>query len=276
MATTRRGLPNPKSIVMEIPFSPGGLLSPAEITAIAPKYRIIRTNEVDGYETKPSKLEVAQSLAPPAAAKAKKPKKGKKPKKPPAGAGENFKGTSRKASKLSIADAPLEKFTDLADLLKSLVADSVMKKKKISTEATSKRVPEEERNVRVDVWLYAASVEDDNDYHLILGRDPDAEGKAQYMTMELSGLPPANAKSREALEKARTDFKKFFAKHFAGNLPGKSYDFYDPPIEVQIEGSLFFDANHATGSKPGPQSLRKDMPTVWEVHPISKIKLTAP
>lgn len=277
MATTRRGLPNPKSIVMEIPFSPAGLLSMAEMTAVEPKYRIIRTNEVDGYETKPSKLEVAQSLAPPAA-KAKKPKKGKKkPKKPaPSAGGDGFKGTSRRASKLSISEAKMEKFTDLADLLKTLVADKVMAKKKISTDAMSKRVPEEERNVRVDVWIYAASVEDDNDYHLILGRDPDASGSAQYMTMELSGLPAANAKSREALEKARTEFKKFFAKHFAGNLPGKSYDFYDPPIEVQIEGSLFFDANHATGSKPGPQSLRKDMPTVWEVHPISKIKLTAP
>ncbi|HYC59274.1 MAG TPA: hypothetical protein VEK79_06870 [Thermoanaerobaculia bacterium] len=269
MATTRRGLPNPKSVVMEIPFSPAGILSMAEISQVTPKYRIIRTNEVDGYETTPSKLEVAEALSP-AAAKAKKKKKGK------AGGGDNFKGTSRKASKLSISDAKLEKFADLADLLKTLVDDKVMAKKKISTEATSKRVAQEERNVRVDVWIYAASVEDDNDYHLILGRDPDAEGKAVYMTMELSGLPPANAKSRQALEKARTDFKKFFTKHFAGNLPGKSYDFYDPPIEVQIEGSLFFDANHATGSKPGPQSLRKDMPTVWEVHPISKIKLTAP
>ncbi len=283
MATnaTRPGLPNPKSVVMEIPFAPAGVLSMAEVSPAAPKYRILRTNEVDGYEKKPSKLEVAQSLAPETFAleAAKKPKKGKKKKgkaKPKAAGGELFKGTSRRASKTSIADATMQKFSDLADLIATLVSDSVMKKKKISTEATSKRVPEEERNIRVPVWIYAASVEDDNDYHLILGRDPNGGGAEVYMTMELSGLPPANAKSRAALEKARDDFKKFFAKHFAGNLPGKSYDFYDPPIQVEIEGSLFFDANHATGSKPGPQSLRPKMPTVWEVHPISKIKLTAP
>ena len=283
MATsgTRPGLPNPKSVVMEIPFSPAGVLSMAEISPAEPKYRILRTNEVDGYEKKPTKLEVAQSLAPESfaleAAKKPKKKKGKaKPKpKPPAG-GELFKGTSRKASKLSISDAKLQKFNDLQDLIATMVGDKVMAKKKISTDANSKRVPEEDRNVRVPVWIYAASVEDDNDYHLILGRDPNGGGAEVYMTMELSGLPPANAKSRAALEKARADFKKFFAKHFAGNLPGKSYDFYDPPIQAEIEGSLFFDANHATGSKPGPQSLRPKMPTVWEVHPISKIKLTAP
>ena len=66
---------------------------------------------------------------------------------------------------------------------------------------------------------------------------------------------------------ARDDYKAFFGS----NLPGMSYDFYDPPIPVEIEGSLFFDMSHATGSKPGPSSLRDDIPTIWEIHPISKI-----
>src|SRR5688572_21177095 len=128
MATnaTRPGLPNPKSVVMEIPFAPAGVLSMAEISPAAPKYRILRTNEVDGYERKPSKLEVAQSLAPetfaPAAAKKPKKKKGKgKPKPPKVAGGELFKGTSRRASKTSIADATMQKFTDLADLIATLV-----------------------------------------------------------------------------------------------------------------------------------------------------------
>jgi hypothetical protein len=38
-----------------------------------------------------------------------------------------------------------------------------------------------------------------------------------------------------------------------------------------VEGSLFFDMSHATGGKPGPQDLRKDIPTIWEVHPITRI-----
>ena len=65
-------------------------------------------------------------------------------------------------------------------------------------------------------------------------------------------------------------FKNFFG---ASRLPGFTYDFYDPPIPVKIEGSPFFDMTHATGSRPGPQSLKSRMPTIWEVHPLTSIKL---
>ena len=58
---------------------------------------------------------------------------------------------------------------------------------------------------------------------------------------------------------------------FASNLPGGTYDYYDPPIPVEVEGSLFFDMTHATGQRPGPQSLKSRMPTIWEVHPITKM-----
>lgn len=267
MATSnaRPGLPNPKSIVAELPFSAGGLEATGA-EAAAPAYRILRTNEVDGYETKPSKAAVAEAMF--VEAKKKAP-------------GENFGGTSRRAAKLSISDAKFEKFTDVGALIATLPAHAAMKKKIKSGEIVPKdpksnRVAEEKRNVRIECFLYAASREDDNDYHLILGRDPDAGGDPVYMTMELSGLPPANMKSHEALKSAREAFKKYFAKFFNGELPGTSYDFYDPPIRVQLEGSLFWDASHASGSRPGPQSLRADMPVVWEVHPISKMKLFAP
>lgn len=29
--------------------------------------------------------------------------------------------------------------------------------------------------------------------------------------------------------------------------------------------------SHAGGGSPGPPSLHADMPTVWEIHPVSKI-----
>ncbi len=262
MATsnTRPGLPNPKSIVAELPFSAAGLEA-VGAEAAAPAYRILRTNEVDAYEAKPSKAAVAEAMV--LEAKKKAP-------------GENFGGTSRRIAKLSVVDAKFEKFADVAALIATLPAHAAMKKKKIPTDAKSNRVDEEKRNVRIDCFLYAASREDDNDYHLILGRDPDAGGDPVYMTMELSGLPPANMKSHEALKAAREAFKKFFAKFFNGEIPGTTYDFYDPPIKVQIEGSLFWDASHSSGSRPGPQSLRPKMPVVWEVHPISKMKLFPP
>lgn len=216
-------------------------------------FRIMRTNEVDAYEDLPTVAGgLNQFLAAAAAA-------------PP---GDNFEGTSRKAAKLSIANAPLQTFSDLRKLIKSLTPDEVMIKRepRIKTTATSNRVAEEKRNVRVRAFLYAASREDDNDYHLIIGRDPDMTPEL-YMTMELSGLPPKTSASFKKLKAARDAYKEFFGD----NLPGLSYDFYDPPIPVKIEGSLFFDMSHAAGQRPGPQSLKSRMPTIWEVHPITKI-----
>ncbi|MCM3872924.1 MAG: hypothetical protein ND895_19765 [Pyrinomonadaceae bacterium] len=214
-------------------------------------YRIIRTNEVDAYEKAAKSMETLNAAL--AAAEA-------------APVGDAFKGTARKAAKLSIANAPTKTFTDLKTLVNSLPKHEDMLKLKIKTTATSDRVAQEKHNVRGKVFLYAASREDDRDFHLILGRDPDSSPEV-YMTMELSGLPPESKPSFAKLKAARDAFKAFFG----ADLPGLSYDFYDPPIPVRIEGSLFWDASHAKGSRPGPKSLKSRMPVVWEVHPITKI-----
>ena len=99
-----------------------------------------------------------------------------------------------------------------------------------------------------------------------MGRDAQAVPE-MYMTIEVSGLPPASRPSFATLKAARTAYKDFFGSQ----LPGFSYDFYDPPIPVEIEGSLFFDMSHSSGQRPGPASLRDDIPTIWEVHPVTKI-----
>ena len=263
MATTT-GAPNPKSIVHVIPFS----AAPAALAAAGPgagagpappvaKYTVLRTNEVDGYEKAIPKSAAGLGMAAAAAA-------------PP---GDDFAGKSRKASKISIADATTEKFADVRALIATLPSKKAMTtdhKPKITTAATSKRAKEERRNVRVDGWLYAASRENDNDFHVIIGTDPAAGGKPMFLNVEISGLPPSGAASFAKLKATRTEFKKFFGAHPAG-IPGTSYDFYQPPVPVRIDGSLFFDINHATGQKPGPQSLRKNIPTIWEIHPITKI-----
>jgi hypothetical protein len=184
---------------------------------------------------------------------------------------DDYHGVDRKAAKLSIADAETEGFSDLNDLLSSLPAKSVMTDHdpEIKTTATSNRVDEEKRNVRVSCFLYAATQENDRDYHLILGRPPGATPE-KYMTMELSGLPPKGFPAFAKLSAARRAFKQFFSD---GQLPHpRGYDFYNPPIPVVIEGSLFFDMTHAHGEGPGPKSLRPKMPVIWEVHPITKIE----
>ena len=250
----RAGMPALDSIIGVRPLTPPAAPGAPGAPGAAPTsaYRIITTNEVDAYEAGATPHEILAAGAPA----------------PPAPAGDNFAGTARKAAKLSIANAPTEKFKDLKSLITSLIADSAMiaHVPKIKTTATSDRVKEEKRNVSVKVFLYAASREADNDFHLILGRDPKATPEI-YMTMELSGLPPASSASFAKLNAARDAFKAFFGT----NLPGTTYDFYDPPIPVDIEGSLFFDMTHATGQHPGPKSLKSRIPTIWEVHPITKI-----
>ena len=249
----RTGMPAQDSIIDVKPLMlPAAALAATAEALKAPTYRIIKTNEVDAYEQGATAQE---TLAPTFAAAA-------------APTGDKFKGTARKAAKLSIANAPVKKYKDLKNLIKTLPADDDMKNRvpKIKTTATSNRVKEEKRNVRVNVFLYAASSEDDNDFHLILGRDPDTTPE-MYMTMELSGLPSSSSASFEKLKAARDAFKAFFGD----DLPGTRYEFYDPPIPVRIEGSLFWDASHSSGQRPGPKSLKSRMPTVWEVHPITKI-----
>jgi hypothetical protein len=217
------------------------------------KYRVIETNMVDAYEEAagPGGVMSLEALA-----------------KKPTPRGDGFKGTARRAAKISIARAPTEEFDDVKDLIAALTPDAQMKKLKppIKTDAKSNRVAEEKRNVRVRAFLYAASREDDNDFHLIIGRGPKAK-EPMYMTMELSGLPPSGNASYARLKAARAAYKEFFGSA----LPGLTYKVYKPPIPVEIEGSLFFDMSHAKGSKPGPRIYKDDMPTVWEVHPITKI-----
>jgi hypothetical protein len=248
----RTGMPAQDSIISVRPLITAEAIAAAEAIAV-PTYRIIQTNEVDAYEKAATSMETLNAAV--AAAEA-------------APVSDKFDGTARKAAKLSIADAPTKTFNDLKTLVNSLPAHEDMKNHnpKIKTTATSNRVAEEKRNVRIKVFLYAASREDDNDFHLILGRDPNS-GPELYMTMELSGLPPASSASFDKLKAARDAFKAFFD----ADVPGLTYDFYDPPIRVRIEGSLFWDASHSTGSRPGPKSLKSRMPTVWEVHPITKI-----
>ncbi len=187
---------------------------------------------------------------------------------------DDFEGTARRASKLSIFKSAPEEFGDLNDLIKTLPAHEAMvkHKPKITIQPDSNRVSEEMRNVKVQAFLYAASREEDNDFHLIIGRDPKESTKV-FMTMEISGLPtkgvpPFDKKTFDTLKSARDAYKGFFKN----NLPGLGYDFYPNPVPITIAGSLFFDMSHAKDSRPGPSKLRPFMPVVWEVHPVIEIE----
>jgi hypothetical protein len=208
------------------------------------KYRILKTSEIDAYEKPKPPEEIAMAKAT---------------------AGDNFAGTDRRDAKLSIVSAATEQFADLQNLVGSLTPDDAMvdHDPEITRDPDSPRVSEEQRNVRVSAFLYAASRETDNDFHFIVGRDPNAS--PTYMNMELSGLPPSTSSTFARLNAARDAYKAFIGDQ----LPGAGYHHYDPPIPIEVEGSLFFDITHATGPHPGPAKLRPE--TIWEVHPISHI-----
>lgn len=248
---SRRGMPALDSIHNVVKFK---------------SFKIVKSTEIDSYEESPSARALQKALMgrqPSSAALAKAMKKA-------APKGDNFGGTQRKAAKISIAKGRTKTFKTVSTLIASLPTDDQMikRKPKISKAASSGRVPEEMRNVGVSAFLYAASREDDNDFHLIIGGDPQGTPE-MYLTVELSGLPPKTSPAFAKLNTARNAYKKFFGT----NLPGMTYDFYSPPIPVKVKGSLFFDIGHATGSRPGPASLKSRMPTVWEVHPITLIQL---
>jgi hypothetical protein len=252
------GMPALDSIHDDSTFKPKGARS---------SYRVLRTTEVDSYEKTGAAQGFATALqgqkAPSSAAITAAARR-------PPSAGDAFNGKDRKAAKLSIGTGKTETFNDLSKLIATLPAHDVMAKLKIPLGSNSGRVKQEQRNVRVTGFLYAASREADNDFHLIVGRNPKAAGPAMYMTMEVSGLPLAGSPAFAALNTARTAYKKFFGN----KLPLAGYDYYSTnPIPVVIEGSLFWDATHATGQAPGPPSLKPHMPTIWEVHPVTSIKL---
>jgi hypothetical protein len=181
---------------------------------------------------------------------------------------ETYEGEDRKKAKLSIGSASIETYSDLGSLIGSLPSIDAMLSHSpaITTAADSGRVAEEQRNVHVHAFLYAASREADHDFHLIIG---DSQNATVFLSAEISGLPAAGDSSFGRLKNARDTFEQFFNN----KLPQAGYDFYYPPIPIEVEGSLFFDATHAKGQRPGPQSLKSRMPTIWEIHPVTSIEI---
>lgn len=238
-----------------------------------PTYRILKTTETDTYENTPTAVAFRTALsgqkqpdlsAVAAADQLSTAKPGA------TGGPDDFAGADRKAAKLSIATAKPQTYADVSQLIATLPPIEQMVKLNISKDPTSNRVPLENRNIHVTGFLFAASREADNDFHCIVGLDPKA-GQEMYMTMEVSGLPPTTDPAFTALNTTRTAFKQFFISD--KNLPGAGYHFYQPPIPLTADGSLFFDVTHSSGQAPGPPSLKSRMPTIWEVHPVTNIKL---
>jgi hypothetical protein len=214
-------------------------------------YRAIATTEKDRFEHAPASI-------PPGIAEAAR-----------AAPGDIYIGHDRKAAKLSVASGSSDEFPLVQNVLATLRPDDEMRHyhPPITRDADSERVTEEQRNVAVDAYLYAAKKEsNDNDFHLILGDDPSL-GDGPYMNAEISGLP-TDGPFRSKLTTARGQFKDLINLS-ESQLPGTGqYERYEPPIPVRVSGSLFYDVDHLPGAV-GPAYAKPD--TAWEIHPITAI-----
>ena len=177
-----------------------------------------------------------------------------------------FRGTDRKGAKTSIASGSTESYDTLVPLVASLPADDQMlNHTPVIARTTNTRMTEEERNVHVDAWIYAMKYETDQDWHMIIGTDPSASGTPTFFNAEISGLPPASAASFAQLSDARNSLGALLNN----NLPGSSgYRKFNEPIAITLEGSLFFDVDHAAGVV-GPNNMQPQ--TAWEIHPVTKL-----
>ena len=225
-------------------------VAPSSQVLISPKgnrYRVIATNDRGNFEHDlplPSLKEAAPSD------------------------GEHFNGHARQAAKTSFAQGETESFARFEDLVIPLLtnpnlSDAVMRAR---IHPNSARVNEEQRNITVKAFLYATKKEADNDYHLLLGPHPSMTGP-QYMTAEISGLPVPDNVATGDIATARSQFKAFFSHNNAA-LPDTRYKRFDPPVPVEVSGSLFFDIDH----RPGDVGTGSIVPqSVWEIHPIRTI-----
>ena len=183
--------------------------------------------------------------------------------------GDNYAPSSkpqRMIAKLSFVKTPPDIYAHIDNLRKSLPAEAVMQKHDplITRDTNFDRVAEEKRNVRVTALIYALSHEADNDFHVIIGGDPDDPDRL-YMNVEVSGLPK-DGPYRAQLKTARDQFKS----HFGDALPAKpGFHEIKPPVPVQVTGSLFYDISHKPDA-PGPKAHKPH--TSWEIHPVTDIQ----
>jgi hypothetical protein len=132
------------------------------------KYRVTKTSQVD-------EVEAAEAAASPS--KAVSPD-----------SGDIFAGTDRRDPKTSVATGGLKSFSTVAALRSSFPKDNYMKGLGITRAPDSERTLEEQYNVSVEGYIYAASKESDNDFHLIVGDKNCAAGDC-FINVEVSGLP---------------------------------------------------------------------------------------
>lgn len=192
---------------------------------------------------------------------------------------EIFNGCARrrpKTSLVSLSSSPADTFGSVSDLKGRIrgdepqgwdMDDDFMRNDlspRLTCAPNKARRTVERKNVSVEAHLFAASKEDDNDFHLILGDENCADTNC-FINVEVSGLPRPSSASFDGIVDARQEFFTLLS----GSQPGERYVQFDPPIPVLVTGSLFYDIDHSPGSVGAP-CCKPD--TSWEIHPVRSIQ----
>lgn len=215
-------------------------------TLLHGKYRVIPTNQVDEVVENERRSTPLTALARTSTS------------------GDIFAGTDRRVPKTSVATGGLQSYPTIAALRSSFPTDDFMLGLGITRAPDSARTSEEQHNVTVGGYIYAASKESDNDFHLIIG-DKDCAAGECFINVEVSGLPQDPGDPNfPTLAAVRSKFLTYFAQQ----QPSRGYEKFAPPISVSLTGSIFFDVDHPAGAV-GPAGLKPN--SAWEIHPLTDI-----
>lgn len=169
---------------------------------------------------------------------------------------------------------PMEEFSDLATFMGSLPDDGEIRVRYgiypgARTIPLSSRFDRERRNIRVVCWLHSirfdtTADENERDLQLLIGSTEDTN-TAVFMYAEIPGPAPWESE-RNTFEAVRRQLAVLIGADSL--LPEYTVRV---PVQVTIEGALFFDGARDAGRRYDPGRRRTQPLTVWELHPVTAI-----
>ncbi len=180
--------------------------------------------------------------------------------------GNIFAGHDRAVAKTHLFTAKKATFKTINDLFSKLPipSDASMKNHDPAIDRTpeSERVNEEDKYVIIQsAFIYGIYREKDNDFHIIIGNG-FRDKRMKLLNVEISGLPDDG----NALKTIRQKIIGKFGNITCGDGAFKPVGALIP---IKIEGSLFFDIDHAAGTVGFDIYKPK---TAWEIHPVKDIQ----
>lgn len=179
-----------------------------------------------------------------------------------------FQGCIRGKIKTTMLAGTPTPFNTVRQLLASLPKDETMKAMKLSWFEDAERAKPERQNVWIKkAYLHMIYREPDNDFHLIIGDNPDVE-QSILMNVEISGIP--RGASEETTARFMKVRKQIINHTRMGDIKcGRVLGPLSPAIPItKLIGTLFFDDPHEAGEigRNGVKVLR-----AWEIHPVKEI-----